>query len=157
MDEIHSRTLFLSLYITCSPWDCDPDRPFKSHNTCVWSHGTRRKHSCCVIWNGGHNKDSPPPFWWHRYGNLQTLPSPTLNPTWARKYSTLLFHPARAAGSDGTSCISSPANPAVPESGAPVWSSSVGRGCFSIWEGTEEKGTGQNVNHCAETVADHPR
>lgn len=24
---------------------------------------------------------SPPPFWWQRYGNLHTLPRPTLNPT----------------------------------------------------------------------------
>lgn len=72
---------------------------------------------------------SPPPFWWHKYGNRHTLPSPTLNPTWARKYSNLLFHPARVA-SDEPSWFSSTASPSSSDSA--VWLTSLGKGCFSI-------------------------
>lgn len=35
----------------------------------------------------------PPPFFWHKYGNRQTFPRPTANPTVASMYSSLLPHP----------------------------------------------------------------
>lgn len=34
----------------------------------------------------------PPPWLWHRYGNLQTLPSPTQKPTQVSRYWALLSH-----------------------------------------------------------------
>lgn len=34
----------------------------------------------------------PPPWVWHRYGNLQMLPSPTANPMQLRRYWNLLSH-----------------------------------------------------------------
>lgn len=34
----------------------------------------------------------PPPWLWHRYGNLQKLPRPTANPTLLRRYWSLLSH-----------------------------------------------------------------
>lgn len=34
----------------------------------------------------------PPPWLWHRYGNLHTLPSPTQKPTQVSRYWALLSH-----------------------------------------------------------------
>lgn len=35
---------------------------------------------------------SPPPYAWHRYGNLQMLPRPTAKPTQLSRYCSLLSH-----------------------------------------------------------------
>lgn len=52
---------------------------------------------------------SPPPFWWHRYGNLQTLPRPTLNPTWANTYWILESHAGRSSSdASGLSALAAP-------------------------------------------------
>ena len=39
-----------------------------------------------------HLSTLPPPFFWHRYGNLHTFPSPTAKPTVASKNSNLFPH-----------------------------------------------------------------
>lgn len=44
----------------------------------------------------------PPPFWWQRYGNLHTLPRPTLNPTWANTYWTFESHAGRSSSDVST-------------------------------------------------------
>lgn len=43
----------------------------------------------------GWQKFLPPPFWWQRYGNLQTLPKPTLKPTCANTYWIFESHAGR--------------------------------------------------------------
>ena len=46
-------------------------------------------------------KNLPPPFFWHKYGNLQMFPNPTQNPKMVMKNCTGLFHCARSSSSAG--------------------------------------------------------
>lgn len=78
---------------------------------------------------------SPPPFWWQRYGNLQTLPRPTLNPTWANTYWILESHAGRS--SSDASGPSAPVAPVSwlsdrPSASQPLLSV-LSSGGFSVW------------------------
>jgi hypothetical protein len=50
--------------------------------------------------------DLRPPFFWHRYGNLQRLPKPTAKPTLANRYSALFPQLSRVGSTTSTSSLS---------------------------------------------------
>ena len=62
---------------------------------------TKISGKCHLMPGNKINTNLPPPFFWHKYGNLQMFPNPTQNPKMVMKNCTGLFHCARSSSSAG--------------------------------------------------------